>query len=158
MHKICSDLSTSGFISERQTLVNRFLFTAEDHILFHHMYQFGGNRVSLVLNDSSSSELPFCVHFSVLNKLSPKQTHWSGTLQKHTAIACSASLCPSEAQACKLSESRLPVKHRELKNLTENHLWPASDLTAREYSYILMQSSQEASSLHVQQMPPKLAD
>lgn len=67
-----ADLSTFGFLSERQTLGEPFPLHSKG---FHHTYQFGGDTVSLVLNDLSSSELPFWVPSSVLNQLTPKQTH-----------------------------------------------------------------------------------
>lgn len=85
---------------------NLFLFNAEDQILFHDMYQFGGDRVSHVLNDSSPSELPFWVHSSVLNRLLPEETYGCGTPQKHIVVAHLASLYPSEAGACKCMNHR----------------------------------------------------
>lgn len=74
MRKICSGLSTFGFISERQTLVCLFLFTVGDQILLLHMLQLGGDRIGLVLNNNScSSEFHFYTHSS------PEQTSSTAT-------------------------------------------------------------------------------
>lgn len=75
------------------------------------------------------------------------------------AIACSASFYLSDAQACKLGESQLPVKHQELKNHTENQKAAYGLLPILQQVQLHINTSflQEASSLHVQQTPPKLA-
>lgn len=155
MQKICSGLSTFGFISERQTLVCLFLFTAG--IPFLHTFQPGEDKIGLVLTTS----------FPQSSTLVPTLQSWADQLQSNPTDLelwkntwpqlCSVSLCLSKAPGCQLCESQLPGQQHELKNGTENQKLAYSHLPVSKFSWISVQPAQEASSLHIQLTPPQLA-
>lgn len=135
--KIHSGLSTFGFISERDTSEPFPLHSRGSNPIPSHVPTW--RSIGLVLNNSCSSEVHFCAHPSAPSRPAPKQTHWSGIPQKHMAIACSASLCPSEAHTCQLCESQLPGQQHDLKNHTEN----------QKLAYSLLQSLSEGMQLDI---------
>lgn len=137
MQKIHSGLSTFGFISERDTSEPFPLHSRGSNPIPSHVPTW--RSIGLVLSNSCSSEVHFCAHPSALSRPAPKQPHWSGTPQKHMAIACSASLCPSEAHTCQLCESQLPGQQHDLKNHTEN----------QKLAYSLLQSLSEGMQLDI---------
>lgn len=73
------------------------------------------------------------------------------------AIALLSKPLPVRGPSLPMCESQLPGQQHELKNHTESQKHAYSLLPISEYSWIPVQPAQEASSLHIQQTPPKLA-
>lgn len=156
MQKICSGLSSFGFISETDTSEPFPLHSRGSNPIPSHVPAWRRQNWSGV----EQLTLFRAPHLYLL--FSPEQTSFKATpltwtLQKHMAIALLSKPLPVRGPSLPMCESQLPGQQHELKNHTESQKHAYSLLPVSEYSWIPVQPAQEASSLHIQQTPPKLA-